>query len=157
MDIDDLGQQCFVGDLPSRGLFQAFAPPVIGRRGDAEDPQYELDRVPAVLDEPHDHLRVWPSSEAKYALAERSEILRHAGGASWLLIGADARTIDIAADYGYLYRLLNNGRIYEYQGTTWDPRSYVLGSGSATPTMIVGTGPELYKLFQNGAIFRWNL
>ncbi|MFI9538097.1 hypothetical protein ACIG56_33295 [Nocardia fusca] len=71
MNIDDLGKQGVVGDLPSRRLFQTLAPPVIGRRGDSEYPQYELDRVPAVLDEPHDHLRVWPSSEAKYALADR--------------------------------------------------------------------------------------
>lgn len=84
MDIGDLGQQCFVGDLARRGLFQAFAPPVIGRRGHAEDPQYELDRVPAVLDEPHDHLRVWPSSEAKYALAERRMSLTRSSSATCL-------------------------------------------------------------------------
>nr|WP_245562834.1 hypothetical protein [Nocardia araoensis] len=84
MDIDDLGKQRLVRDLPRRGMLQAFAPPVIGRRGDTEYPQYELDRVLAVLDEPHDHLRVWPSSEAKYALAERRMSLTRSNSATCL-------------------------------------------------------------------------
>ncbi|MFC8047532.1 hypothetical protein [Nocardia sp. NPDC057353] len=84
MDIDDLGQQLLVGELSRRRLHRAFALPVVGRGSDTEDPQYELDRVRAGFDEAHDHIRVWPSSEAKYALAERKMSLTRSSSATCL-------------------------------------------------------------------------
>ncbi|SUB47729.1 Uncharacterised protein [Nocardia brasiliensis] len=85
VDIDDLSQQLLIGQPPPRRVLRLLQPSIERRRRDTQHPQYELDRVlRVILHQPHDHLRVWPSSDAKYALASRNTAFTHSSSATRL-------------------------------------------------------------------------
>jgi hypothetical protein len=64
-DLDDHLQQLGVFQLSAAGRGLPGPPVVVGRGGDAQDPQHEIDREVMGVDEAHDVRRVGPISAAK--------------------------------------------------------------------------------------------